>query len=283
MVARNLVLSDPALLRAAQPPGETAFVELFEAGDGWFSETEDPGQPTHYYAFQTTDLSGATLTDRGSGGQDGTVTGVIETGSVRSGDGSLDGTMTVPAGVLDFNNEDWTVGGWYTSTNNGGAQQVIGNRNGSGDGWHVRSFTYNTNQSFNFHIEDTAQSLGITQGIAQGKETGDHASAGLGDRILWDFGGWVFWAMAFENATGRLRVYVSNVNDYGAVLRYDNTNASLIGADFSGLGGRLGSRPDGGEGLGGFIDDVFVFHGSRLTQGQIAYIQNETKRGRLLV
>jgi len=287
MTARNLILGDPAYLRAAQPPAQTAFVELFNAGGGFFNEISDPGQPTHYYAFQTTDVSGSTVLDRGSGGQDGTITAGGLTTTVKSGDGALAGVMTVPSGVLDFNNEDWSVGCWYQATNGAGNQQVIGNRNGTtGTGWHAKSFNYFGNSTFNFGIEAGGTSMFIGQGLAQGRPVGDHNTAGLANRVLYDFGGWVFCCLTFNNSTGNLRVYVDNGNfsTLGPILRYDNTNASLIGGNFtSGATGTIGARPDNTEQLGNRVDDVFVYRNRLLTQGEITYIMNETTRGRLLV
>jgi hypothetical protein len=127
--------------------------------------------------------------------------------------------------------------------------------------------------------------LEVNQGIRQGPGDG-LTGAGLATDILYTFTSWTFWAMTWESATGHLLIYVTRQGG-GPILRIDETRPALIGANFSNAAASvIGARSTGGAGLDtpftGQIDDMFVYRGSVLDQGEIAYLQNETQRGRLI-
>lgn len=276
-----------------------AYVEDFEQdglwGQGLGTDVQDPGVPTHYWAFATADVSGAVVADRGSGGIDGGLqdgASVITTGLIRSVDGALfiptspggDGlgpSLSVGASC-DFDNEDFTVAGWVQiesgSVNRG---RIIGNTTAAGGtGWAIDSTA-----GYEIRLESGANVI-VFDAIWH------PAYVGVGAALLVKAAAFFFIALTWETALGRARFYSSSFRADGPQIRNEVVDTNLIGASFANAnatiaGSRATGNPDPNDWdqtlNNGRIDDLIVYRGTALTQGELAFLANTTLDGGLVV
>jgi hypothetical protein len=202
-----------------------------------------------YWSFNGGDMSGTTATDRGSGGNNGTltngpvrVTGI--TGQAIDFDGADDYVTVTDNAALDFNDTaDFSLSVWFNRETSDTTDTIIAKRNG----------TATTDQGYILYIDASTDKVVF--------EVCDAVSAcdeyQLASTSTFTSIGWNHVAVVWDqDAAGTTKLYVNGVDDSAAATG----TIGNIGDLSTTLAFRIGAESDGGEPFNGKIDEARLYN-----------------------
>lgn len=213
------------------------------AGDTAFNKAALVG----YYEHNET--SGTTATDSHTSGNDGVLNNITlgNTGVQGNAYGFNGSSSFISyAGLNDKFSDDWTVLVWAKTTRSA-YQRVFQNR-GTGTPGTVKGFTISLNSG-------DFQSVLLDNGVGTFLTFGGSSSAYLD-------GNWHQFALSFNKATGRVRLYED------ATKKSEVTEPDFVGVDFTGLDVLAGKSNQNSQYFLGDMDIVAVFQ-RELTEAEI--------------